>query len=43
MSTFLPILGVLLVLYFLFALYQNVAIVLPKKQKIRNMGGPTKS
>ena len=30
MSTFLPILGVVLVLYFLFALYQNVAIVLPK-------------
>ena len=34
MSTFLPILGVLLVLYFLFALYQNVAIVLPKVNEI---------
>ncbi len=34
MSTFLPILGVILVLYFLFALYQNVAIVLPKKNEI---------
>ncbi len=34
MSTFLPILGVLLVLYFLFALYQNVEIVLPKVNEI---------
>lgn len=34
MSTFLPILGVVLVLYFLFALYQNVAIVLPKVNEI---------
>ena len=34
MSTFLPILGVLLVLYILFALYQNVAIVLPKVNEL---------
>lgn len=34
MSTFLPILGVCLVIYFLFALYQGVAIVLPKVNEI---------